>query len=76
MQQASVGKMGEGIVKSKVPDFLLRSLARRYVGLGADIVGYTPLIILDCRDGQPFWIHFAILAAVPNFALPSAGNPP
>ena len=47
-------------------------LALRDVGERADIMGDGTVIVADRADRQPFGIHLAILAPIPDFSGPGA----
>src|SRR5947208_6887 len=51
-------------------DLVFRCLVLGNIKEGADIVGNLPLWAGDSRNSKPFWIHFTILAAVPDFTVP------
>ena len=54
-------------------DSLLGPLAFADIEMRSDIVCHNTLRIRHCRNCQPFGVFPAILAAIPDLALPSSG---
>ena len=69
-QQAPVRQLGEDIVKGQREDLRLGALARGDVAEDGDILEDLVLLVPDGADGQPFRKDFAVLALVPDFAVP------
>eukprot|EP01022_Parablepharisma_sp_SALTPOND_P027435 TRINITY_DN665_c0_g3_i1.p1 TRINITY_DN665_c0_g3~~TRINITY_DN665_c0_g3_i1.p1 ORF type:complete len:1952 (-),score=631.07 TRINITY_DN665_c0_g3_i1:246-6101(-) len=74
-QQGAIGQAGQGVEEGQFADAFLGQLAVADVVMGADVVGDLVILVLDGRDGEPFGIDFAVLAAVPDLTLPLAEAP-
>ena len=70
LQQAPVGKLRELVVIGQTMHFGLGFLVLRNVGEGADVVRHLAGRRYDAVDRQPLGVHAAVLAAVPDHALP------
>ena len=71
-QQGAVGQPGEQVEMRHPADALLVGLALAHVRENADVMRSLPLGVLDAADGEPLGIHLAVLAPIPDFALPQA----
>ena len=71
-QQGAVGQPGEQVEMRHPADALLVGLALAHVRENADVMRGLPLGVLDAADGEPLGIHLAVLAPIPDFALPQA----
>ncbi|MCY1425710.1 hypothetical protein D9M71_415050 [compost metagenome] len=70
LEQQAVGQAGERVVVGLVVEPRLGVLERRDVGEHTDVVGDLLLAIAHGADGEPFGVGLAVLAAVPDLALP------
>ena len=71
-EEDAVGQPGEGVVVGLVVEAVLGVLEGGDVGEDAYEVGDLVVAVAYGTDGQPLGIGFAVLAAVPDFALPVA----
>src|SRR5690348_8770732 len=58
---------------SQAGQLLFAALELADVGGNRDVVRRMAALVAHSRDGRPSWIHFAILAPVPDLPLPLAG---
>jgi hypothetical protein len=72
LERKPVRQLGERVVVSQVGEAISRLFAGADVVEIGDIVLRHAGFVADDRDRQPFWIGAAVLALVPNFALPEA----
>ena len=72
-QQPPVGQPGERVIEGQVADLFFRLFGLGGIGEGRNIVRGLPIRAFHRRDGLPFRINFAVLAAIPDLARPSAG---
>jgi hypothetical protein len=70
VQQAAVRQPGQGVVKGQMPDLFLSRLAQGDVGQRRHVVGDLALAVPDGGNRQPLREDLAVLAAVPDLALP------
>ena len=68
--QPPIGKPGQVIEKGQMPDFVFGGLAQGDVGKGCHVVRDMSAGPFHGRDRQPFRIGLAVLAAIPDLALP------
>ncbi len=71
-QQRAVRQARERIEKGQFPDPLFRDLAFGDVVMRDDIMADDAVVAAHRRDREPLRIDLAVLAAVPDLALPSA----
>jgi hypothetical protein len=71
-EQAAVGQLGQGIVVGQVLQVALALLDVGDVGEQAHVVGGLTRLVAHRRDVAELGIEFAVLLAVPGFALPGA----
>ena len=71
-QQGAVGQPRQRIMMHQVADSFFRGLALADIGKGRYVVRGFVLLVLDPGDRQTNRIFAAVLAAVPDFALPGA----
>jgi hypothetical protein len=71
-QQPAVGQARQRVGERQQLDAFLVLLLVRDVREGGHIVGGLALGVAHGRDGQPLWVHLAVLAPVPDLALPAA----
>ncbi|KFB74144.1 MAG: hypothetical protein AW09_000574 [Candidatus Accumulibacter phosphatis] len=72
IEQCPVGQSGQFIVGCQILDALLRLAHRGNVAEHADVVDHLAAFVLDGIDRQPFKESLAVLAAIPDLALPDA----
>jgi hypothetical protein len=72
VEQRPVGQPGQFVVRRQVLDALLRLAHLGDVAEHADVVDHLAVLVLDGIDRQPFEERLAVLAAVPDLALPDA----
>ena len=70
LQVEAIRQVGEGIVVRQMADLLFRLLALGNVHEAAEVVFDLALAVLDRRDRQPLRVAAAILAPIPDLALP------
>ena len=73
LDQAAVRELGQGVVVCLKADALFILLALGDVAEGGDIILGAVAFPPHGGDRQPFREHLAVLAAVPDLALPPAG---
>ena len=72
-EELAVGQVGQGVVGGSMAEEFLRLLLRRDVHEDARVVGGPAAFVLDDAERQPGRVRFAVLAAVPDLSVPSAG---
>jgi len=72
VEQPAVGQLGERVVVGLVLDPLLILLELGDVTEDAGVMGYLAVIVGDGGDGEQLGIDLAVLAPVPDLALPVA----
>src|SRR5690606_41479479 len=75
MEQLAVWQPGKRIVIGLAPDVVVGLLLLRNVGEQADAIARRAVVIEDRIDGQALGVDFAVLATVPDIALPAAAHP-
>ncbi len=72
VQQAAVRQAGQRVIEREMPDLFLCRLVRAHVGERRHVVGHHAVAIPDRGNRQPLREDLAILAAIPDLALPDA----
>jgi len=72
-EEGAVGDSGQGVVRREVVELALLPFAQRDVGKNREVVLYLAFRAPDRADGEPLGIDLAVLAAVPDLALPLPG---
>ncbi len=72
-EEFAVGQVGQRIVCGLVAEVVLGLLLRGDVHQDAGVVAGPAAFVLGDAEREPCRVHFAVLAAVPDLAVPSAG---
>jgi hypothetical protein len=75
LKVGAVGQVGQGVEMRQMVDLLFCRLALRDVDEAADVVLNVAVCAADGGDRKPLRVDAAVLASVPDFALPLAGAP-
>ncbi len=70
-QQEAVGQAGQHVMAGQKLDARLFALALGDVGINGDVIYHPSLLIPHQTQNQPFGIHLAVAALVPDFAAPA-----